>query len=311
MVKTLHILNGDASMAAFEAAALPGDVMVWREIMSEGPVVAQAKDEAFWEMRQEYIFQHYAEGAEAYKAKVLDVLLQLKHLHGYKEVLLWFDTDLMCQINLLFLLYYIKPQHHQTLQMATPEHLPVSQLSVSEFQSTYAHRVVLQADDLSLAQQLWQAYADESPLLLQELLQGDFSPFRYLQEALSLHFQRFPDCDTGLNHVETLLLQHLEPGSSDKQSLRQLIWQTAPGYGYGDSQIDLILQELSPSLLHITGEEVSITEAGKKLLQKQLHLSMLQGRETYVGGVKLDGKNMAWCRDNEDNRIRPAHKNPE
>ncbi|WP_187260614.1 DUF1835 domain-containing protein [Pontibacter beigongshangensis] len=308
MVKTLHILNGDASVAAFEAAALPGDVIVWREIMSEGPLVAQCKDDACWELRQEYIQQHYAETAEVYKAKVLDVLLQLRQLYGYKEVLLWFDTDLMCQINLLFLLNYIKPQHHQTLQMATPAHTPVSLLSVAEIQRTYSNRITLKPDDLALAHQLWQAYADESPLLLQEIVQGEMSPFQYLQEALALHFLRFPDCATGMNHVETLLLQHLDHGGSDKQSLRQLIWQTAPGYGYGDSQINLILQELSPALLHIIGEDVSITEAGRKVLRKQLHLSMLQGRNTYIGGVRLDEKNMDWCRDNEENRIRAGGK---
>ncbi|MFT2007690.1 DUF1835 domain-containing protein [Pontibacter sp. 13R65] len=308
-MKTLHVLNGDASVPAFEAAEVPGDILVWREIMSEGPVVPQVKDEAFWEMRQQYIVQYYAESEEAYQSKVLEVVPLLRQWHGYEELVLWFDTDLMCQINLLFLLHYIRPQHHQRITVATPAHTPVALLTEEEVQAVYAQRQVMTTEDLSLAQQLWQAYADESPLLLQELLYGDLAPFSFLKQALTLHFHRFPDCHTGLNQVETLLLQLLEKGTTKKQKLMQAIWQAAPDYGYGDKQLDLMLEDLSPSLLQLSGEIVTLTAVGIKVLQGQIRLSEILAREMLVGGVRLDFKSTCWCRDAVDGKVKAVNKN--
>jgi len=34
----LHIVNGDATLTRLAPAALPGDVLVWRDILVEGPV---------------------------------------------------------------------------------------------------------------------------------------------------------------------------------------------------------------------------------------------------------------------------------
>ncbi len=34
----LHVLNGDATAVVFAAAGLPGETLVWRDIVVEGPV---------------------------------------------------------------------------------------------------------------------------------------------------------------------------------------------------------------------------------------------------------------------------------
>ena len=34
----LHILNGDSTRYGFEQTGIEGDIMVWREVLSEGPV---------------------------------------------------------------------------------------------------------------------------------------------------------------------------------------------------------------------------------------------------------------------------------
>ena len=49
MMKTLHVLNGDATAHPFASAGLPGDVAIWREMLSEGPLLAVPKsDEELW-----------------------------------------------------------------------------------------------------------------------------------------------------------------------------------------------------------------------------------------------------------------------
>jgi hypothetical protein len=38
MNNILHVLNGDATLNVFERTSFEGDIMVWREVLSEGPV---------------------------------------------------------------------------------------------------------------------------------------------------------------------------------------------------------------------------------------------------------------------------------
>ena len=102
---TLHILNGDATLPAFTAAKLPGQVLVWREILSQGPAIAGIPEETFWLKRQAYINSTYGETAASYKQKVLDEILRLEAAGAFFEVVLWFDSDMMCQVNLFYLLH--------------------------------------------------------------------------------------------------------------------------------------------------------------------------------------------------------------
>jgi hypothetical protein len=37
-MKVLHVLNGDATLFKFKKTGLPGDIVVWREVLSEGPI---------------------------------------------------------------------------------------------------------------------------------------------------------------------------------------------------------------------------------------------------------------------------------
>ncbi|TXK21639.1 hypothetical protein FVR03_23280 [Pontibacter qinzhouensis] len=309
MNRMLHIINGDASLSSFEAANLPGQVLVWREVMSEGPVVPQFREDSFWETRQTYICEFYEEQPSAYKEKVLDVLQELRHVHGYEELVLWFDSDLMCQVNLLFLLNFFKPLHHQKLQLATPEAGCISQLTSQQLQEVFEQRLTLRPDDLNLAQQVWQGYADESPLLLQELIQGDLHPFRHLKQALTLHFTRFPDCATGLNRPEMLMLEILHTqGPLTRHAFQQAFWEAAPGYGFGDKQIDLLMQQLQPLLVDFVNGLFQLTAAGEKAVQQQDQVPALREGIQYIGGVRMSATSINWCLDVNESKIKPAIK---
>ena len=83
MSLVLHVLDGDATVEAFRAAALPGDAVVWREATIEGP----------WPRALREVDEAIA-------------LARAAHARG-EEIVLWFDRDLFCRLNAACLLSHL------------------------------------------------------------------------------------------------------------------------------------------------------------------------------------------------------------
>ena len=91
----LHILNGDATLQAFEQTGLEGDTMIWREVLSEGPLEESISSGSFWKIRSEWICETFKETPGNYQEKVIDQLDKLSE--HYDEINLWFEFDLHCR----------------------------------------------------------------------------------------------------------------------------------------------------------------------------------------------------------------------
>ena len=89
----LHLLNGDATSAVFPST-LPDHRVVWRDIMVEGPAVDDGAARAAWlaprlgRTRKTYA-GGWREGRETLARAATD-----------DEVVLWFEQDLFCAVNL-------------------------------------------------------------------------------------------------------------------------------------------------------------------------------------------------------------------
>lgn len=102
----LHILNGDATLKSFEDTGLEGDTMVWREVLSEGPLEENISSGGFWKNRLDWICRSLEDTPEGYQEKMLDQLTLLSE--QYDEINLWFEFDLHCQANLMGVMTYMK-----------------------------------------------------------------------------------------------------------------------------------------------------------------------------------------------------------
>ncbi|MDX5481950.1 MAG: DUF1835 domain-containing protein [Hymenobacteraceae bacterium] len=294
-MKQFHVLNGDASLPAFKLAELPGDVLVWREVLSEGPVNAAGTDADFWQQRKVYICNTYSETPDGYRAKVLEEVRKLQQAPVYTEVVLWFDTDLMCQVNLLYLVQLLHKSQVRAISIATPTHKPVAQLLPRELQFLYDQRKGLQAGELQLADQLWQAYSSSSPESLQQLLSTAPAFLPNLTKAMQSHLRRFPSCHNGLSHPEQVLLEILDTGVNYVPNLMQQFWQKAPAYGFGDSQLLEILGGLSPELVQLHEQKAGITDAGKAVLEQKNKRQEVKPFHLWLGGVAITGPETDWC----------------
>ncbi len=250
-MKTLHILNGDSTLYSFRESGIAGDVMVWREILSDGPLPAGVSERDFFAIRSAWICEAFSVDPAEYKTKTLDDLHIFDHLDQYDEVVLWFEFDLHCQVNRLFLLnkiYHSNP----AVQVSTvcPNHHPnyldfrgLGQLQAFELAELYTDRTFLHPADLVFSKEVWDTYLTNDTSEITALLSRDFGNLTCLKPALVAHLDRFPDAD-GLGIIERKLITIANSGLDTNRDIYREFWKSTAIYGMGDDEVDIYLRKL-------------------------------------------------------------------
>lgn len=287
-------------MKAFAEASIPGNTLVWREVLSEGPAVNTIPEKEFWEKRQEFVTNAYPGASEEdYRQKVLEELSKLEGLSAFFEVVLWFDADLMCQLNLLYLLHRLQQNPPSMISVCTPApETNIAHLSPSKLDELFQKRQQQSAEQLNQAHDLWELYAGPDPLRLQLYLEQFKIILPHMEAALKLHVLRFPDCQTGLSYPEQALLELVNEGANTKELLLQEFWHQLPEYGFGDAQILYLLNRLQPDLIQETAH-LRLSFFGDRVLEG---IGAFMPKPHWLGGVKVDA-HTAWCYNKSTKRL--------
>src|SRR5687768_10535920 len=122
----LHILNGDATRAVFQHSGIEGDVIVCREMLCEGRTPSTRDMSRFFEERAAFLQQAYGIDSASYLADVERDKKLLQDASAYDEIVLWFEFDLFCQVNLVFVLYYLSQLSVKLppVSLVQPDHHP-------------------------------------------------------------------------------------------------------------------------------------------------------------------------------------------
>jgi hypothetical protein len=248
-MKTLHILNGDATLFVFNQTKIEGDTLVWREILADGPV----SKINLWELRSDWISKTFGENPANYQQKVITEAEKLKHIEQYDEVILWFEYDLTCQINLIYILSIINSTYRKdsSISLICPETIEgmpnfrgLGELNPTQLEELLSQKVKLQKIDLELAAEAWDLYIENDFEQIQMFLSRGFGNLPLLKKALKAHLLRFPNPATQLNHIEEVLLSFVNPNISSKAELYHAFWAQESIYGLTDLQLDHILTQL-------------------------------------------------------------------
>lgn len=255
MNKTIHVLNGDSTAPILEKSKIKGDIVVWREMLCEGPLHKEVGSDEFWTKRYSYFESEIGVNRLEYYDKTIKEVVKLEDLSDYNEVVLWFEFDLFCQINLLALCTYllnkyVKKVNYYLVCVGNEENKvklqSLSDYSPLEFQNLYTNKVSLSKTSLTFAKESWEVYVKNN---IDELKSFNFnknSKFRYLQQAIHQHLLRFPS-KNGLNQISTKILEIINLNSFSKKEIieKLLNWQQRETvYGFGDLQYFLYLNEL-------------------------------------------------------------------
>lgn len=255
MLDILHVLNGDSTLHGFEHTGLEGDTMVWREVLSEGPLEENIDSGHFWKKRSKWICQTFGEELHEYISKVEQPLSQL--YEPYREINLWFEFDLHCQVNMLGVIEMLSKHtdlSEPEIFLICPGNFPgmenfrgMGQLNGHQLEYLFDNiRVQLGEPDFVVAAEAWRAYTTYSANELENYLNRDiyWANLHSLKPALQAHLKRLKLNENGLNYVEQKLLDIYNSGATDKVSIYQTFWQEDKIYGMGDLEINIYLKRL-------------------------------------------------------------------
>lgn len=254
MSKIIHVLNGDSAVELFNKSGLEGEIVVWRELLCEGPLHTHFASDEFWAKRYAFFKEELGVEKLDYYDKSIKEILKIEDVSGYSEVVLWFEYDLFCQVNLLAACSYLLANFSEETALSLvcvgkvngKEGLQsLTDFTAEEFVVLYRNKLNLSKGNLMFADECWKLYVENDV----EKLKNFFfrkPKFEYLQLAINQHLKRIP-AEDGLNEIDTKILQIISANSySEKDIIKALlIWQKEETvYGFADLQYVKHLKKL-------------------------------------------------------------------
>ncbi|HXD33447.1 MAG TPA: hypothetical protein VN643_20155 [Pyrinomonadaceae bacterium] len=325
----LNIHNGDSTAGTARNAPIPGAHLAFREALVAGPTPANLEKGEWRKLRAAHLSSAYGGSWEEAQRDLerLEAALASSHLHD--EVVLWFEHDLFCQINLLYLLDWFAARDVGKTKLSLifigefpgrPDFRGLGELEPMELASLFDSRHEITEAEMQLATAAWKAYCSPDPTALEEFLKRDTAAMPFLKPALLSHLARFPSVRNGLGRVEECSLTIVNEGHKRFGDLFRCFIDKAGVYGFGDSQVYLSLQQLSnvraPLLRNggsslgkgaldherVKGAAYEITDRGRAVLKGDADFVKLNGIDIWLGGVHLTNDHL-WRWDDDANKL--------
>ena len=238
----VHVLPGDAQVEEFKKTGLEGDVVVCREAFVDGDVRAASLDD-LWRVRERYLSGTYPDASVDYRKSVAAEFEKLLDLPASAEIDLWFEYELFCQVNMWFCLWLLRDTSARIYRIA-----PIVQrkdrvwfgfgdLTSEDLVKCHAERLRFADRDVKLGVDLWTAFQDRDHAQLMKLSKTESACFPYLRDAVEAETEKE-------TRPRDVLRQLMNEGVHDSTDLMAEFRNRAGVYGYGDAQINRILNEV-------------------------------------------------------------------
>lgn len=320
-MKILNITNGDGAANTIKQSTVPGDVLPWRDPMHHGPFPAGLSLRELGDLRAEYLAGPNADATDVKR----DFQLRDRHLKAapsYDKVTLWFEHDLLDQLQILQLLDWFSgaPMGATRLAMICIDHFDgkpdfkgIGQLDADQIASLVSLQQPVTETMLSLAAAGWAAFRSSDPRDLLAFLNRDLRELPFLAAALRRHCEEFPNAATGLTRTETQVLGLISQNvcRSKELFLQNMDMETALFIGdwLTYQTIDTLcaagLAVCEPSPFRFPSftseappafdeQRVSLTEAGRRVLKGEDDAIGLMKRDGWLGGVEITSSDAIW-----------------
>ncbi|MFT5737818.1 MAG: hypothetical protein ACI9SG_002168 [Maribacter sp.] len=293
MSSLLHITNGDSFTKRLNKLNIKGDVVTWREMLCEGKTLNTVGSESFWKTRYEFLHKNYKVSKSWFIEKTLKEYRSLCNHKQQDEIVLWFEYDLFCQVNMLAVIsWLLANRKYAQISLVcsgkeddSDKMHTLNELSDAQLLNLYKSKKVLSQDDTEYADYVWQLYCSNNPMRLENLTDFENYQFAYLGDAIKSHLQRFPSITNGLNHMENNILSlAINKKPSSRKDLLNTILENQGNLGFGDTQYDRAITRLKP--LFTAFNPVRLTKKGKEILDgKTSYYSCIQDNGEYLGGA--------------------------
>lgn len=289
--QSLHITNGYNLTNFLNDLDVKGDILTWQEMLCEGPTAEVIDSDEFFKVRKEFLLEYY--NIEVNEEEFRNEIDILNHLEPYSEIVLWFEYDLFCHINLMAVISLIE-QKNSSLPLylvcsgrvqGEKELKGLSELTPTQLQKHYEAKLKLTAKDIDLMKSLWKTYCGMDHNLFKPTI-VETSSFPYLSNCLKAHLQRFPDSKTGLAGLELNILNIIEKFNiKSKQHLLGYALNYQGYFGYGDTQFTRIIEKLS-LFYDEDGKSLKLNRKGHEAIMGHHNFASELKSDMYFGGIK-------------------------
>ncbi|WP_040281967.1 DUF1835 domain-containing protein [Psychroserpens damuponensis] len=295
---TLHITNGNALtdyLLELEIVT-KANVISWQETLCVGPTVELVASKEFIKARKSFFKSFY--DINLSKKQITSELKKLDDIASFTEIVLWFEYDLFCHINMVAVISLLEQKGiYLPIYLVCSgrvegekELKALGQLNPKQLQAHYDERVKLNVDDIALATKVWKIYCGNDHNLLKPLITRP-SSFKYMSNCLKAHIKRFPDVRSGISTLEYNILTLVKENKiTSRHHLVGYTLHYQGYYGYGDLQLARVIDVLA---LFFTETENSLilNRKGHLALEHQHNYQVEMNNTMYYGGVRaLDFK---------------------
>jgi hypothetical protein len=302
--KILHITNGSSLTNYLKELDFEGVFLTWEEMLCEGPTVASIDSEEFFKKRKSFLHKVY--NIEIDENEYKKEIGKLNNWKDYQEVVLWFEYDLFCHINLIAVISLL---HQREIDL--PLNLVCSgrvegeknlkglaELNPEQLLDHFENKIKLNPEDRDIAIALWRTYCGKDHNIFKPYIVKT-SSFPYLSNCLKAHLKRFPDSKNGLNTLETNILEIVR--TSDIKSRHHLLGYALNYqgyYGFGDIQLERIINNLSIFFTE-SEDRIILNRKGHEALINQHNFAVELNNDMDYGGVKR----LTFQFNKEENRL--------
>ena len=323
----LHIHNGDSTAGTLREFGFPGEHKAFREVLMEGPTPESLSPDEWMSVRARFLAADYELTIEKVENDLRAQEGWLSEFSEHDETTLWFEHDLFCQINLIYLLDWFSKRSKGKTRLSlicigsfpgVEDFRGLGQLTGEQLASLFNKRHEVTDSELKLAARAWAAYCSADPGDIARLIDEDTSVMPFLGLALRLHVARFPSLKNGLGRIENKALEMISNGVLTFKSLFPKFSKAEPVYGMGDSQFWCALKRIGQArdpLITISAPAdakpglksnwyhdalFEPTESGRAVLAGERDFIEANGLDLWVGGVHLVNDSVwRWDEDNE------------
>jgi hypothetical protein len=322
--RRLHVANGTSTTMTIEAAGIPGVTSIWADPLHDGPVPGGLDDEALMAVRTEY---HAPSIAAADPRNDFRLWRRgIAQHEAWDELILWYEHDLFDQVNLLQLLPWIRAHVPPSKPVSLicvgsfpghPDFHGLGELQPDELASLFETRQPVEPAHYELAERAWIAFRQPTPEALGALVgeaeggpEGPQAPtwaLPFLANALRRFLEEYPWTRDGLSRTERRLMTLAAEGRADWPAMLSRMHEGEDAFYVSDTalvELEHSLTTSSPSLLVETNGSLSLTLAGRDVLDGRADRVALCGIDRWFGGVHLQGHAVPWRWDAERGQIR-------
>ncbi len=312
---------------------ISGDVLPWRDPMHHGPFSTGLPLDEVSKLRAQYLVGPKGDAPTAEQDFMLRNDL-LRAGSNYDRIILWFEHDLLDQLQILQILDALSGMMLGNTEMqmicinafqGIEPFRGIGQLDKDQMASLFDLKETVTSQQLALAKAGWSAFCSSDPRDLERYISRDLSPLPFLKAALLRHLEEYPSLQTGLSRTQTQILQLVASGMSDPVEIftanmnleNELFMGDWPTY----SHIDELCTAKQPLLQTKTGEafwhpaeihhtqnefrtqHLELTQAGKQVLSNDKDAFEFLEIDRWLGGVHLLSGQPIWTWNAQDNSL--------